>query len=687
MQQYLMLGVGPFGAAVLDRVRALPLDKNIVFHRLDCPPDRRVVDHYLDYRKRLLDVLNREVFNFANTPLTVFLVGLLVEEHMAENLMHLGYLFKTLFRENIILSPRIKVLTALPTLLPEEAYAWLPATRRTLDEIDGYAGLKAQFQPSYAGVKRVLPSISGPPFEEVWFCYSESLDQEDVAVSAQAAATKVFFDLALFPPRLTSQPAVREFYRNAPLAHSFFPISGCAVAFLPSLAKLLQDEMEYVVMLRLCEGFLPGEPPPAAKLEPLLAELLKKVGAERLEDLVGEVVTHAFESERWFDPKALDPLAQYDVAMSPPPEVHLQRVLTTIDNDRQRFASRVRELAVKKLLELPARLLDRLREDYLRLNLAELEGLLTRAFFHVSRLLDGRKALVQKLKDEWSSGRGEVEARIQRLKTLMAGKGATLKRGGETEAKIREVFRTVAGRDVLAAGLAFAVAEGLAAEETLEARLREGYETVHRPLESFLGRRDELLTHLRSRRDAALKQRELYLYVFNQVFREKFLDAELQRKLRELEDSVGGETLATAVGSFFFKKWLRDPALPMGQVEAALNEAIRREAQGSIEAAAAGIRVDYADVVRILREVADAHVSSIFDSKYKEHPQAAYRQAMFLCHKDPSLPQVPGGVSGGYDLTDVACVPDLPFQVLQVTEIYNLPFRALRQYASLDRQA
>ena len=29
----------------------------------------------------------------------------------------------------------------------------------------------------------------------------------------------------------------------------------------------------------------------------------------------------------------------------------------------------------------------------------------------------------------------------------------------------------------------------------------------------------------------------------------------------------------------------------------------------------------------------------------------------------------------------------VPFQVLQVTEIYNLPFRALRQYASLDRQA
>jgi hypothetical protein len=33
----------------------------------------------------------------------------------------------------------------------------------------------------------------------------------------------------------------------------------------------------------------------------------------------------------------------------------------------------------------------------------------------------------------------------------------------------------------------------------------------------------------------------------------------------------------------------------------------------------------------------------------------------------------------------VAHVPDLPYQVLQVMELHNLPFRALRQYASLDR--
>ena len=34
----------------------------------------------------------------------------------------------------------------------------------------------------------------------------------------------------------------------------------------------------------------------------------------------------------------------------------------------------------------------------------------------------------------------------------------------------------------------------------------------------------------------------------------------------------------------------------------------------------------------------------------------------------------------------MAPVADLPFQVLQITEIYNLAFRALRQYASLDRE-
>jgi len=47
-------------------------------------------------------------------------------------------------------------------------------------------------------------------------------------------------------------------------------------------------------------------------------------------------------------------------------------------------------------------------------------------------------------------------------------------------------------------------------------------------------------------------------------------------------------------------------------------------------------------------------------------------------------PDPPGATDDG---SDVALVPELPYQVLQVVEIHNLPFRALRQYASLDRSA
>lgn len=686
MQQYLIVGLGGFGSAVVDRVRALPLEKNIVYHRLECPPDRPVAAGYLDYRKRLLEVLNHEVYNFANCQLSVYLVGLLAEDHMAENLMHLGYLFKTFFRENIILSPRVKLLTALPTILPEEAYAWLPATRRTLEEIDGYAGLKAQFQPAYADVKRPLPAISGPPFEEVWFCYSESLDEEDVAVSAQAAATKIYFDLTVLPSRLEASEAVRQFYRSTPAGQAFMPVAGCAVAFLPSLAKLLRDEMEYVVMLRLCEGFFPAESPSQAKLDPLTDELLKKARALRLEDVLRGVATHALESERWFDLASIDALSTYDVEMSPPPDAHLQRFLTTIENERNRYAGRVRDLALEKALLIPERILERLREDGLQLSLRELDALYTNAFFRVTQLLDQRKPVVQKLKGEWQRTKGEIESKVTRLKQLVSEKGARLKRGSETEARIKEVFRTVVCREVLEQVLALTAAEGLAAEEALEARLREGYERVHATLAGFLAKREELLAHLHHRRDAAMKRREMYLYVFNQVFRERVLDAEIQRKLKELQESLGGESLRRAVGSFFFKRWFHEPGLPLEEVEAALTEAVRLQARGPIEAAAASMKVNYADVVRILREVAEAHVSSIFDSKYKEHPQAAYRQAMFLCHKDETLPHV-GGLTGSADLTDVACVPELPFQVLQVMEIHNLPFRALRQYASLDRQA
>ena len=141
------------------------------------------------------------------------------------------------------------------------------------------------------------------------------------------------------------------------------------------------------------------------------------------------------------------------------------------------------------------------------------------------------------------------------------------------------------------------------------------------------------------------------------------------------------------MGSFFFKRWLHEPALPLAEVERALAETVRQHARRQIEEAAAGMNVRYADVVRILREVAETHVSSIFDAKYKEHPQAVSRGAMFLCYRDEALPAAAGRIADEpLQLTDVAHVPDLPFQVLQLTEIHNLPFRALRQYASLDRQ-
>jgi len=686
MQQYLIVGINSFGAAVIERVRALPLEKNVVYHAMDCGRERPVSTHYLDYRKRLLDVLNREVYNFANCQLAVYLVGQLVEEHMAENLMHLGYLFKTFFRENIILNPRIKLLTALPTILPEEAHGWLPGTRKALDEIDGYAALKQQFQPSYPEVKRALPAISGPPFEEVVFCYSESLDEEDVEVSAQAAATKVYFDLEVLPSRLESIPYVQQFYRGFPSGQGFQPISGCAVAFLPSLAKLLRDEMEYVVMLRLCEGFFPTEAPGSAKLEPLLDDVMRQAHAARLEDLLRDVASHALENERWFDLAAMDALARYDVEMSPPPDAYLQRYLAALENERNRFAGRVRDLALEKALLLPEHIFERLREGCAGRNLREIDALFTGAFFRVSQALDQRKALAQKLRSDWQRSKQEGEAKAAKLKALVAEKGARMKRGSETEARIKEVFRGVVCRDLIEQSITLTAAEALAEDQSLESRLREAYERIHATLASFLGKREALLAHLRNRRDASLRRREMYLYVFNQVFRERVLDTEIQSKLKELHAGLGGAALPEAVGSFFFKRWLHEPELPLQDVERALTEAIRQHARQAIEEAAAGMKVRYGDVIRILREVADAHVNSIFDMKYKEHPKAAYRQAMYLCYRDRSLPDELPTSPAGFDLTDLVHVPDLPFQVLQVMEIYNLPFRALRQYASLDRE-
>jgi hypothetical protein len=80
LNQYLLIGLGGFGASVIERVKALPIEKNIVYHLLEVEGGKPVTEAYLPYRERLLGVLNHEVFNFANIPLTVYLVGLLVEE-------------------------------------------------------------------------------------------------------------------------------------------------------------------------------------------------------------------------------------------------------------------------------------------------------------------------------------------------------------------------------------------------------------------------------------------------------------------------------------------------------------------------------------------------------------------------------------------------------------------------------
>lgn len=687
MQQYLIVGIGGFGGAVIDRVRALPVERNVVYHRLECPPATPVSAAYLTFRKRLLDVLNREVYNFANTQLTVYLVGLLVEEHMAENLMHLGYLFKTLFRENIILNPRVKVLTALPTIIPEEAYAWLPRTRRTLEEIDSYAALKAQFRPAYPDLKRPLPAISGPPWEEAFFCYSESLDAEDVEVSAQAAATKIYFDLALLSERTSADAGIVGFYRSFPAGQGFAPVSGCAVAFLPSLTKLVRDEMEYVLMTRLCDRFLSGEAPEVKVLDKLAEDVLRRAEALRLEGLVDAVVEHALTHERWFDLASIDALSKYDIEISSPPDTYLLGFLTSLERERTRFAERMRELAVGLLARLPERVLDGIKADLPHLTLRELDALFTHAFFRVLRLLDQRPSVVKECRGQWEKARGRVNEAIAHLKEIAGAKDARMKHGSETDARIKGVLGTLRTRDLLRQCLSVTVAEAVAEDETLEARLREAYDKIHALLVSFLERRGEVMTYLYDRRDAYLKRREMYLYVFNQVFRRRVLDAEIDKRMGDLEKAMPGDALARAAGAFFFKKWASNPKLAMEEVEAALMEAVEREARGHVEQAASEVQVDYGEVARILWEIADSQANSIFDMKYKEHPQAAYKQAMFLFHKDEKLKEaLPQGTREGIDLMDVAFVGDLPFQVLQVMEIYNLPFRALRQYASLDRE-
>jgi hypothetical protein len=689
LQQYLIVGLNEFGAQVIERCRALPIDRNVVYHALACPPEKRVATAYLDYRQELLNVLNREVFNFANTPLAVYLVGLMVEQHMAENLMHLGYLFKTFFRENITLNPRVKLISALPTILPEPAFAWLPQTRRALEAIDGYAALKSPFTPAYPEVKRTLPSISGPPFEEIAFCYSESMDAEDVDVSTQAAATLIYFDLVVRPARVTESSAVAEFARSRPVGRGFAPVTGCAVAFLPSLAKLVRDEMEYVLVMRLVERFFGAEPPEATVLDPLVEGVLRKVGALRLRDLVDEVTRVALEEERWFDPAALDAAARFDIEMSPSPDAYLNGLLAALERDRTRCASRVHELALERLQALPARILEAIRESQPRLDLRAIEALLTAACGRVIKQADGAAALVRQARDELEAARHAAGQRVGQLKELAGAKDARFKHGSETERRAAELLRSVDMRGLLRLGLGLSVAEAWAHEQAdVETRLREGYERLHAPLSGFLKRRGEMVAHLASRRDAYLRRRELHLYVFNQVFRQRVLDAEIERAFGEVPQLAQAEPLAPLLGTFFFKHWFGRPELGLDEVEVALLEAVRVDAGREVQAIAGRINVDYSAIVRILGEIVESQAGSIFDRKYLEHPQAACRRALYLCHREERLAETLGRTLGeGFDLLDLARVSGLPFEVLEIVEIENLPFRALRQYASLDRQA
>jgi hypothetical protein len=687
MQQYLVIGLGAFGAEVIERLRALPVERNIVYHPLACDPAQPVEQAYLSYRQRLLDVLNREVFNFANTPLTIYLVGLLVEEHMAANLMHLGYLFKTFFRENIIVSPRVKLVTAFPTIIPEEAYAWLGETRRVLERIDTYAALKEPFRPSYPEVKRPLPQLSGPPFEETTFCYCESLDAEDLDVSTQAAATRIYFDVVLLPERSAQRADLAEFHRRAPAGQGFAPVSGCAVAFLPALAKLIRDEVEYALLLRLVEAFLSGDAPEPSQLDGWAEPLLRKLEAARARDLVEAIVRSLMDEERWFDLAAIDPVRHYDIEMSPPADAFLQSHLAAIERDRTRFTQRVRDAAVERLAALPVRLLALIREAQPRLALRSTDALLTRAQFQLSQRVAEMGTLAQSLRREWESAREGVAERTATLKQIVSARDAQLKRGSATDARVKEALAAVDVPGLLRRGLAATVAEALAEEKTVEERLRAAYDKIHDRLGTFLARREEILTHLSARRESFLKRRELHLYVFNQIFRRRILDGEIARAMAEASQATGDESLGQAMGAFFFKSWFDRPDAPWEEIERGLTDTVAQKAQREVERLAAGLRIDYAEILPILREIIAGQAGSIFDSKYKEHPQAAYRQAQYLYHRD----ELPGlgapAPEDGVDLTDVARIPELPFQVLELLEIQNLPFRALRQYASFERAA
>jgi hypothetical protein len=441
-----------------------------------------------------------------------------------------------------------------------------------------------------------------------------------------------------------------------------------------------------VLLLRLAERFLPQQGPDAVAVEKRGEELLRKAHLLRLPDLVQAIVEHALTQERWFDLAAIDLAGRYDIEMSPPPEAYLTGALANLEREKNRFAGRLRDLALETVLSLPARLLDEIRGGDAALNLAEADALFTRAFASLTRLLEPLEGHARQAREDWEKALAAAKAKGPGLKELLA-KDARPRRGSPAEAQILAALKAVEPAKLLRAGLTASVVESLAREEGLLARLREAYDRIHESFAGFLGRRNELLTHLVSRRDGYLRRRELHLYVFNQAFREKLLDAQIQKAIEEETPAAKAEGLDRVLKDFFFKRWWAEPKLPLETVEQELMEEVRLSARPWVERAAARIQVDYKVVLRILEEIALAQVSSIFDAKYKEHPQAAYREILFLCHKEEALAEsLPARPPAGEALADVALAPDLPFQVLQVMEIHNLPFRALRQYASLDRE-
>lgn len=179
---------------------------------------------------------------------------------------------------------------------------------------------------------------------------------------------------------------------------------------------------------------------------------------------------------------------------------------------------------------------------------------------------------------------------------------------------------------------------------------------------------------------------ELSLFVLRQLFRRRLLDAQIHAKIDDLLQDPSAQSLRLLAGKFLFEKWLQQPDMPLEEVERGMIESVRVQAGTHIERMTEELTVDHRELGHVLRDVARDQAGAIFDRKYLEHPQAAYREAIFVCHKEPDVSAALADAPfASPDLTDVAHFPALPYQVLLVSELYNLPFRALRQYDSMAR--